>query len=189
MTDSNNPYRKRVKTFNVPGHVHFLTFSCYRKLPLLTNELWREWLALGVRRACIQHNYALWAYVFMPEHVHLLVHPRNEKYDLSKFRQSLKQGVSQRIIHSLQKNRAPLLEKLRVQERPGKWCYRFWQEGPGYDKNIWDMETAVEKANYCHSNPVARQLAQSPDKWKWSSYRWLHLNDKNDAPLPLDDWM
>jgi len=35
-------HRKRLKRYNVPGHAHFLTFSVYKRMPLLTNDLWRE---------------------------------------------------------------------------------------------------------------------------------------------------
>jgi len=75
--------RKRLVRFNVPGHAHFPTFSVYQRLHLLTNDLWRAWLAEEVRRACTGHDVALWAYVFMPDHVHLLVKPRRETYDLA----------------------------------------------------------------------------------------------------------
>jgi len=182
------PHRKRVKTYNIPNHAHFLTFSCYRRMPLLTNDCWRTWLAEAVREACERHTTALWAYVFMPEHVHLLVKPRRETYDVSHFRKSLKQALAKRVVNSLKKERAPLLEKLRVQERPGKWCYRFWQEGPGHDKNIWTIDKAVEKARYCHRNPVTRGLVKDPAQWRWSSFRWIEMNDRRNAPLNIDPW-
>jgi putative transposase len=67
------PHRKKNKKHNIEGHAHFLTFSCYRRLPLLTNDRWRQWLAESTRAACQKHVCALWAYVFMPEHVHLLL--------------------------------------------------------------------------------------------------------------------
>ena len=186
----NNPaaHRKRVKTYNLPGHAHFLTFSCYRRMPLLTNETWRVWLADAVRATCDAHQIALWAYVFMPEHVHLLLKPRLERYDISKYRQALKQGLSQRVIHALKAARSPLLERLKVQERPGKWCCRFWQEGPGHDKNIWSIDKAVEKARYCHRNPVARELVNDPERWHWSSFRWLEQGRRDGEPLRLDPW-
>ncbi len=54
VASMHNPgaHRKRVKTYNLPGHAHFLTFSCYRRMPLLTNEMWRGWLADAVRATC-----------------------------------------------------------------------------------------------------------------------------------------
>ncbi len=93
-----------------------------------------------------------------------------------------------RVINQLKKKNAPLLEHLRVRERPGKWCYRFWQEGPGYDKNIWSIQRAIEKACYCHRNPVQRGLVRSPEDWRWSSFRWLELGLRTGEPLAVDDW-
>ena len=43
---------KRVRDFDEPGHLHELTFSCSRRLPLLTGERWRwvEPSLVGIRR-------------------------------------------------------------------------------------------------------------------------------------------
>ena len=35
-------YRKTVRHFHEVGHLHELTFSCSRRMPLLTNNAWRE---------------------------------------------------------------------------------------------------------------------------------------------------
>ncbi len=37
----NRPHQMRVRNHDDPGHLHELTFSCYRRLPLLTNDEWR----------------------------------------------------------------------------------------------------------------------------------------------------
>lgn len=39
------PHRKQIKHYEHLGHVRELTFSCYRRLPLLTNDVWREMLS------------------------------------------------------------------------------------------------------------------------------------------------
>ena len=44
-------HRKTVRHFHEPGHLHELTFSCYRRMPLLTNDSWREKLARCVDAA------------------------------------------------------------------------------------------------------------------------------------------
>ena len=55
-------HRKRVRHYHDPGHVHELTFSCFRRLPLLTNDVWRRMLAesVDVARGCkvLYHRYA-----------------------------------------------------------------------------------------------------------------------------------
>lgn len=54
---------KHIKHFNLPGHVHFLTFSCYHRKPLLIDDLWCSWLAESISRSLEKHNIALWAYM------------------------------------------------------------------------------------------------------------------------------
>ena len=180
---------KQVRHFNEPGHAHFLTFSCYERMRLLSNDLWRGWLAGDVRDACAKHAFALWAYVFMPDHVHLLVKPRSETYDTASFLKSAKQGSARRILGHLRSQGSGLLDRLRVHRGARGEVLRFWQTGPGYDKNIWDMEKAVEKARYCHRNPVTRRLVTSPEQWRWSSFRWLELGRRSGEPLIVDDWI
>lgn len=82
----NPPHRKRVKHYHEPGDLHELTFSTYRRKPLLTNDTWRRWLAESLNTACQQQSCRLVAFVFMPEHVHLLVLPEQPQTDtISKF--------------------------------------------------------------------------------------------------------
>lgn len=179
---------KRIEHFNLPGHVHFLTFSCYRRMPLLTNYLWCSWLAESIKLSLKRHDIALWAYVFMPEHVHLLVRPRSAVYDISSFLKSVKNSSSKRILHELRRPRCSILNGSEKRLPEGQGLRRFWQAGPGYDKNIWTLEKAVEKANYCHRNPVTRGLVTDPAEWKWSSYRSLELGEMEGAPLAVNSW-
>ena len=72
---SMNGHRKTVRRFHEPGDCHELTFSCFRRMPLLTNDDWRGMLAESLDRAMVGQSCRLIAYVFMPEHVHLLVQP------------------------------------------------------------------------------------------------------------------
>src|SRR5262249_41358222 len=66
---------------------------------------------------------------------------------------------------------SPLLERLRVLERPGIHCFRFWQEGAGYDRNLRTVK-AVEGAIACiHQNPVRRQLCETAADRRWCSAR------------------
>ena len=43
--------RKRVRHYEEPGHCRELTFSCYRRRPLLTNDVRRSMLGVSVGRA------------------------------------------------------------------------------------------------------------------------------------------
>lgn len=131
---------------------------------------------------------ALWAYVFMPDHVHLLVRPKSDIYDISGFLRSMKNSSAKRILNSLRQQRSSSLDKLQTKTAGAGALHRFWQAGPGYDKNIWSLEKAIEKAYYCHRNPVTRGLVTKPEDWKWSSYRSLELGHPEREVLAVNSW-
>jgi putative transposase len=93
-------HRKRVKHFHEPGDLHELTFSCYRRMPLLTNDVWRRALSRSLTTALAECQVQLVASVFMPEHVHLLVNPLLPKPDVSGLLRQIKQPYSAEIHQS-----------------------------------------------------------------------------------------
>jgi hypothetical protein len=98
------PHRKRVKHYHDPRHVHELTFSCYRRRPLLSNHEWRCLLSEAIDRAIERDDYHLIAFVFMPEHVHLLVYPGIEASTIDLLLKAIKRPVSFRIKRLLSKD-------------------------------------------------------------------------------------
>jgi hypothetical protein len=71
---------------------------------------------------------------------------------------------------------SPLLKRLTVRERPGKMCFRFWQEGTGYDRNLFTPAAIQASLDYIHNNPVQRGLCRKAVDWKWSSARYYLLD-------------
>ncbi len=69
-----------------------------------------------------------------------------------------------------------MLDRLTVRERPGKTCFRFWQEGPGYDRNLSSPAVIEAAIDYIHLNPVRRGFVQQAVDWTWSSASWYLLN-------------
>ncbi len=55
------------------GHLHFITFSCYARLPLLNSPHARNIFVQELARARDEMGFQLIEYVVMPEHVHLLI--------------------------------------------------------------------------------------------------------------------
>jgi putative transposase len=171
MTDQEPTHRKRVKHYHEPGHIHELTFSCYKRLPLLTNDHWRSLLAHSLDRATNRHQYRLCAFVFMPEHVHLLVYPEAAPAGVDQLLRAIKRPFSLRIKRLLKEAGSGLLDRLTVRQRPGVTTFRFWQKGPGYDRNLTEVPTTLTAIDYIHLNPVRRGLVQSARDWRWSSAR------------------
>jgi putative transposase len=176
------PIRKRCRRYDEPGHAHELTFSCYRRLPLLSRERTCCWLAEAIATARQRLAFRLWAYVFMPEHVHLLIHPRDREYRIKVILWRIKRPVGCKAIAFLERNAPQWLLHLTVPRSDGMIERRFWQAGGGYDRNIMDPDTARQVIDYIHHNPVRRGLVRSPEEWFWSSARWY----AGIRPVPLE---
>ncbi len=175
-------HRKRIRHYHEPGHVHELTFSCYCRWPLLTNDLWREMLARSIDRAMERHGYGLVAFMFMPEHVHLMVYPIAEAGTIDALLRAVKRPFSYRIKQLLIESQSPLLERLMIRQRPGVITFRYWQEGPGYDRNLTEPSSVLAAVEYVHENPVRRGLVERAVDWKWSSARYYVIDPPRQEP-------
>lgn len=170
MSSSVPPHRKTIRHFNDLGHAHALTFSCYRKQKLLASDnLCLEFTLhlLSVRKKL---DYHLWAYVLMPNHVHLLVKPMSGEYSIAQFLQMLKGPFGYRAKRNLHEQ--------------GVSVPRFWQAGPGFDENVADNKRALELMTYFHNNPVRRGLVSDPVAWRWSSAQFWA--GREDVDLAMD---
>jgi putative transposase len=167
VVDNECPIRKKCRRLNAPGHAHELTFSCYRGQPLLCSQRARGYLAEAISRSRQKHSFHVWAYVLMPEHVHLLLWPTEQNYSISKMLLSIKQPVSRGIMSYLREHNPAGLRVLATGQR--RTPYRFWLAGGGYDRNITSAETARKTVEYIHNNPVRRGLVAAPEEWVWSS--------------------
>jgi putative transposase len=130
------------------GHLHFITCSCYRRMPLLGTAGARNLFVNILGEVRDLYGFALVGYVVMPDHVHLLV-SEPAKGTPSTVMQVLKQRFSRDDSdHST----------------PRFWQFRF------YDFNVWSQKKKVEKLQYMHMNPVKRGLVHYPKDWPWSSF-------------------
>jgi putative transposase len=164
-------HRKTLKRYNLPNHIHELTFSCFNHLPLLNSERTCNNLAESIIKSCEKLGYGVVAYVFMPTHVHLLVLPNKSDYSISDFLRSVKQPVARKEISYLRLNEPEKLEYLLSGWEIPK--HLFWLRGGGYDRNIINPDYLENSINYIHNNPVRKELVNSVLDWKWSSAEGL----------------
>ena len=164
--------RKRRMTFNEPGHAHELTFSCYRRLPLLTSEQARRLFLQCLDAARKRLQFKVWAYVTMPEHVHLLISPLTKDYRISRILMAVKSSFAKGMLEQIRNSSPTTLAQLRVRRRDGTSTYRFWQAGGGYDRNLFSPKAIHACIAYIHSNPVRRGLCETELDWEYSSCRW-----------------
>jgi putative transposase len=76
--------------------LHFITFSCYRRMKLLDDANARDLFERKLERVRLWYGCYITAYVVMPEHVHLLI-SEPEQGKLSVVIQVLKQITSRQL--------------------------------------------------------------------------------------------
>jgi putative transposase len=149
-----------------------------------------RWLATSIDAARVSLEIDIWAFVFMPEHVHLIVHPRQPVYDIAVIRQAIKEPMGRDAFCYLRRHAPGWIPRLT--RRRGKCVeHMFWQSGGGYDRNIKTPKTLLAMIDYIHNNPVRRGLVTRAVDWHWSSA--AYYAGSVDSPIPLDpipwDWV
>jgi putative transposase len=62
-----------LKRYKQTGDIHFITFSCYRRAPLLGSAQARDTFVITLERVRRWYGFYVTGLVVMPEHVHLLL--------------------------------------------------------------------------------------------------------------------
>ncbi|MDD3888193.1 MAG: transposase [Patescibacteria group bacterium] len=140
--------------------IYFITFHTYHFEKTLNNNTFSI-LYQAFRNCQKVLEFKVYAYVFMPNHCHLLIMP--VKYSISKIMFRIKGSSAYYINKSLNKN--------------GK----FWEDNY-YDHIIRDEKDFEKHFNYIHNNPVKHGLASNPEDWKWSSYKMFIKNSETSRP-------
>jgi putative transposase len=119
----------------------------------------------------------------MPEHVHLLLSERT-KQKLADAIHHLKLSFSKRA-RSLHAASAQVSVQ-KMDANLGHTSTSFWEKRY-HDRNVRDYHEFAVKLNYLHRNPVKRGLVESPEEWRWSSYR--HYALREPSPVELEsEW-
>jgi putative transposase len=157
----------------VPGFPHHVTQRGARKQPtFFRTDDYRIYVSL-MAQAMQRADAEIWAYCLMPNHVHLVVVPRNKNSLADLFRHAHRTYT------------------LRVNSREG-WQGHLWQER--FHSFVMDEPHLLAAVRYVELNPVRAGLCGHPESWRWSSYH-AHLAGTDDklvsvAPMlkRVTDW-
>lgn len=160
--------RKPRANFNEPGHAHELTFSCYGRFPLLKPERTCEWLAAAIDQARRAFDSAVWAWVSMPDHAHVLVFPRSAPYDIAMIRQRTKGSVARPAIAFMKAHAPGMVATDHPPTRPAfqAGVLTVWWRPRSEDH---PREALLSMTDDLHANPVRRGFAGRPRDWHLSS--------------------
>jgi len=166
MTEWPKRFKTR-KSWNEFGHSHFLTFSTYDRRPYLADDRVARLFAKNINKAAEELEFVVLAYVFMPDHAHLLIHPIREVYSMDGILQAMKQGTGQ------------------VAKNKGWISTRLWLPGGGYDSNLSNSFARRLAISYIHMNPDRKEIVDDPFVFRWSSANWFVTGEQGDVECRL----
>jgi putative transposase len=139
----------RLRRIEVRDRIFFITFNIARGVASLSES------EMDVVLATLQSlrgpdDFGLYGYVVMPDHAHLLLHPKTVSLP--------------KIMRDLKSKTGLALSKIR--NRPGP----IWQRSY-FDFICRRTRDFPNKLDYIHQNPKAAGLVEHPEDWRWSSYR------------------
>lgn len=169
-----------LKRFHETGALHFITWSCCDRQPLLGRPERRDLLLKILEQMRNRYRFAVIGFVVMPEHVHLLT---SEPLigNVASAICAIKLGFTRRVLSNNAAG-APLLAGVA---RSGDFGQHFWMKRY-YDFNVFSEPKIAEKLHYMHQNPVVRGLVESPEQWNWSSFK---ADAKGESRIiKVNDW-
>jgi putative transposase len=149
-----------LKRYYGQNHIHFITFSRYQRLPLLSSAASKDVFVEILGDVREKYGFALIGYVVMPEHIHLLIGEPSI-------------GTPSTVLQVLKRR---LSVRMRDHSSPRLWQSRF------YDFNVWSRKKRAEKLLYMHLNPVKRGLVAHPADWRWSSFGFYQDGSTGSNP-------
>jgi putative transposase len=159
----------------------FITLVTSNRLPVFRTDQMKEVLCRAIEEA--QKKFLLFAWVIMPDHIHLLT---SRPSTTSEVLRTVKGITARRVIDYLKENNyTRSLSKLEHAERDRGYRYSLWQT----EKNVLPIFTQnkfTEKVNYIHQNPVKAGFVDQAIDYRWSSARIWKGVPLEDEPLKSD---
>jgi len=149
-----------LKRYHETEALHFITWSCCDRQPLLGTSEKRDLLLRVLEQMRNRYRFGVVGFVVMPEHVNLLM---SEPLvgNASTVIGAVKLGFTRRVM-----TENPHFEQRRPEVRhPTDLGRHFWMKRY-YDFNVYSDAKIGEKLHYMHENPVVRGLVQRPEQWR-----------------------
>ena len=161
----------------------FITAVAKDRLPVFRTDAIKTITCNAINEARLSCGFLLFAYVIMPDHLHLITDSPRKPSTVLQF---IKGIVSRRVLGYLKEmNYETSLRKLEHLDWKRNHRYSLWQ----HDSDVFSViseSTFMQKVNYIHQNPVRAKLVERAADYLWSSSRFWQKRPSEKEPLSVD---
>ncbi|MCB2199769.1 transposase [bacterium] len=175
-----------VEPVNPDTNAHLLTFGCYHHFRLFSEPGIPDLFCSHLQQQRKISGLKLWAFVIMPNHVHLLILPPADQA-LKPVINRIKQQVAFKAIQEFRLHRPGMIERL-TEAKSGGNRTRFWQVGGGHDRILKGPEALYNMITYIHHNPVRANLVMEATDFRWSSALFWELGKPDPLRMDIPEW-
>ena len=162
---------------------YFLTSVSKDRLAVFRTDALKRVTAKALDEARHSGKFALYVYVIMPDHLHVITDSARSSEDTLRFINGI---ISHRVIAFLkEKSWASSLHKLRQETKPRHYKHSLWDHHPNA-KLLLTEKMLMERVHYLHQNPVRAGLVERAEDYLYSSVRCWKGNHREDEPLLMD---
>jgi putative transposase len=180
--------RQRQLTYN-QAFAYFVTVTLSGFVELFRKDEYAQIVLGNLNHYRDKFEFRLLAYVIMPHHLHLVIHP-NSKGNISEIMRDFKKYTAKGIIERLEEERQFKILGIfcEVAERhhpKESRKYQVWEDRFD-DVALYSEEVLRTKVDYIHNNPVRAGLVDSPSEYPYSSARNYYFGDH--SVIKVDCW-
>jgi putative transposase len=171
------PAMGKWRTIEHPGAAYFVTSTIVDFTVIFDRKPYVDIILENLNFYRKKYGFNLYAFIIMPEHVHLMVHPP-PSVRIGDIMRDFKSYTSKKLSSRLRKDdRAELLNRL-LRFSSKKARHPIWIEG-NRPIGIYTNKVLRTKIDYIHANPIRRGLVQDLTSYPYSSFRNCFLNDES----------
>ncbi len=159
---------EHLKTFDYLGvHQYFLTFCTFDRRRLFLDSDAVDAVRTQIQRAASDQSFAVLAYCYMPDHVHMLVEGQADDSDCRQFISRAKQYSA---FHY-----------------KAVFGQRLWQRY-AYERTLRSDESAISVARYMLENPLRAQLVKQIEEYPFFGSSAYSIEQILEAVQLDGDW-
>jgi REP element-mobilizing transposase RayT len=162
---------------------YFLTSVAKDRLPVFRTDEIKEIAGKALDESRRSGKFALYAYVIMPDHLHVITDSARASEDTLRFINGI---ISHRVITYLkEKGYESSLLKLRQETKRRHYQHSLWDHHPNV-RVLFTEKMLMERVHYIHENAVRAGLIERAKDYRYSSVRCWNRTSLDDEKLLMD---
>lgn len=156
-----------MKVFN-PELPQFFTATNLWWKPLLKIDAHKDIIIDSLRFLVKDNRILLYAFVLMPNHIHLIWRIK-QPHTPSDVQRDFLRFTGHQFQKYLRNHNPGFLEHFRVNDADRK--YQLWERNP-FSRGLNSAYIFNQKLNYLHMNPVKKGFCKKPEDYQYSSAKF-----------------